>query len=124
ERLHAPIAVVRGELPGQLGVEREAPARQRAERRAIAPVEREESPGLARRGAGDTRALDNSDGDVAPGEEVGDRGADDAGAADDDVTGRCHDGYATQAIRAHGPRSRRRVTCTRSPPVAGPRGVA
>ena len=85
EGVHAAVAVVGADLARQLGVEREARAGQRAQRRAVAPVEREEAAGLAGRGARHARALDHGDGDAAAGQEVGHRGAHDAGAADDDV---------------------------------------
>ena len=90
EGVHATVAVVGPELRGQLGVEREARPRQRAERRAVAPVQRQESSGLARRGAGHARALHHGDRDAAAGQEVRHRGAHDARSADDDVTGRSH----------------------------------
>src|SRR2546425_13311966 len=47
EGIQAPVAVVGSELLRQLRVEREARAGQRAERRAVTPVEREKSAGLA-----------------------------------------------------------------------------
>ena len=85
EGIHAAVPVVDLELLGQLGVEREARARQGAERRAVTPVEGQESAGLARRRAGHPRTLHHGHGDAAAGEEISHRSAHDAGAADDDV---------------------------------------
>jgi hypothetical protein len=88
EGVHAAVAVVAAELARQLRVEREARAGEGAQRRAVAPVEREEAAGLARGRARYARALDESDGDAPEGEEVGHGGADHAGAADDHVSRR------------------------------------
>ena len=89
-------------------MEREARAGEPLDRRVVAPVEREEAAGLAGRRAGDPGALDHGDPDAAAGQEVGDRGAHDAGAADDDVSGRGHGRLAGQGstIPGHGPRRR------------------
>src|SRR5438093_8360301 len=78
---HPPRAA--GSRAGSNGVEREALPRQGAERRAIAPVESQESAGLARRRAGHARALDHRHANAAAGQAVGYRGAHDAGTADD-----------------------------------------
>ena len=90
EGVHATVAVVDLKLAGQLSVEREARAGEGTERRAVAPVERQEPAGLARRGAGHARALDHGHGDAAPREEVRDRGAHHAGATDDDTARNGH----------------------------------
>src|SRR5262249_50228628 len=87
ERVDPTVPVVSSELTGKLGVELKAAARERSERRVVAPVEREEPSGLAGRGTRDARPLHERDGDPAACEEVCDRGADDAGAADDHVPG-------------------------------------
>jgi hypothetical protein len=84
----AAIAVVGAEIAGEVGVQREARARQRAQRRAVAPVQGQEAAGLAGRGARHPRALHHGDGHPALGEEIGDRGAHDAGAAHHDMPGR------------------------------------
>jgi hypothetical protein len=63
-------------------VQREAAARQRLERRAVAPVERQKAAGLAGCRAGDRSALDHHNIDAAARQEIGDRRADDAAATD------------------------------------------
>src|SRR6516162_11738861 len=96
ERVHAPIAVVGPNFRGELCVEPEAGPSEGPEGRAVAPVERQESARLARGGAGHARALDHGDGHTASSQEIRDRRADDAGAADDDVPRRRHWAYATR----------------------------
>ena len=68
-------------------MQREAAPRQRVERTAGAPVEREETAGLARRCGGDFGALNDGHGDTAAAEEISGAGADHATAADHDVHG-------------------------------------
>ena len=85
EGVHAAIAVVGPELVGQLGVQREAGASQRAELRAVAPVEGEEPTGLARCGARHAASLDHGDDHAATSQEVRDGGAHDPGATHHDV---------------------------------------
>ncbi len=82
ERLHPPIAPVGEAHRRQLGMQREAAAGQRTQRRAVAPVERQEAAGLARGGAGDAAALDHHHLGTAAGQEPGDAGADHPAAAD------------------------------------------
>jgi hypothetical protein len=89
-RVHPTVAVVIRDLTRELGVQREARPGERAQGRVVAPVESDESAGLARGCAGYPGAFDHGDRDAAPGQEVGDRGADHAGAADDDVARRSH----------------------------------
>ena len=98
EGIHAPVSVVGTELAGEVGMEREARARQRTERRTVAPVQGEEAARLARGGAGHPRALDHGDRHAALGQEIGDRGAHDAGAADHDMAGRCHPPMLPQRV--------------------------
>ena len=94
--VHAAVPVVGAELLRERGVEREAQARQRADRRAVAPVEGQEAAGLARRRARHAGTLHHRDRHAAARKVVGDRGAHDAGAADDDVTRRSHGWSAGQ----------------------------
>ena len=75
------IAPVAPDLLGEPGMQREAAAGQRAERRAVAPVERQKAARLARRRACDRDALDDGRMNPAAAQEIGDRGADHAAAA-------------------------------------------
>src|SRR6185295_978691 len=110
ERVHPPVAVVRAERLGQLGVKREARAGQRPQRRIVAPVERQEAAGLAGGSAGHGGALEYGDADAAPGQEVRDAGADDTGAADDHVPGWAHVSHRTQSVTLPGTRRTGRLT--------------
>ena len=83
-----PIAPRIVEFVGEFGVKIEAPPRQSIERAAAAPVERQEAARLAGGRAGDCVTLDHDRLRAAPAEEVGDRDADRAAAADDDAFGR------------------------------------
>ena len=74
-----PRAAERG---GEVGMQGEAAPGQRRQRRAIAPVQRQEAAGLARGGAGDAGPLDDHGLHLPPAQEVGGTGADHAAAAD------------------------------------------
>ncbi len=87
EGRHLPVAVIDVDATRELGVHRVARARQRPERRAIAPVEGEKSARFSRGGAGDLAALDNRRGDATQRQMVSDGCTDDTGAADDDAGG-------------------------------------
>ena len=78
------------ERGGKLGMQREAAPRQSVERRAGAPVERQEAARFAGRRARDLVALDDDRLRTAPAREIGDRGADRAAAADHDAPARTH----------------------------------
>ena len=85
KRVEAAEAPVDAALLGEFGMQREAASRERLQRRAVAPVEREEAAGLSRRGVGEAGALDDGRRDAATRKEKRNRGADDAAAADDDM---------------------------------------
>ena len=82
ERVEPAVPPLVVDALGKLRVEREAAARQRLDRRAVAPVEREEAARLAGGRIGDAGALDHRALDAALAEEVGDRRADHAATAD------------------------------------------
>jgi len=82
---HAAIAPVATELIVQAGMQREAAPSQCFERPAVAPVERKKPAGLARRAAGQPGALDDDHLGAQTTQEVGDRRADHAAAADQDA---------------------------------------
>src|SRR5262245_46245860 len=104
ERVHPAIAVVDAELSRQPRMQRERRAGQRTERRAVAPVERDEAAGLPGGRARDACALDDRHTDAAQREEVRDGGADDAGAANGHVA-RCAHRYLLALIRMSSDRS-------------------
>jgi hypothetical protein len=79
---HAPIAPITPDLVCEAPMQGEAAPSQRLERRAIAPVERQESARLAGGRASERSAFDDRCLDIAATEEIGDRGANDAAATD------------------------------------------
>ena len=81
----AAIAPIARNFVGQRGVKCETSPRQRIERGAGAPVQRQETAGLARGRSGDLSPFHDNDLDPAATEEVGGAGADHAGAADHDA---------------------------------------
>jgi len=103
EGLDPAIAPVAAEAPGQFGMQIEAPARQGRERRAVAPVARQEPARLAGSGVGDARALHDEGLDAAKTQEIGKRRPDDAAAADQDL----HAAYRSRLAESLGPRRRR-----------------
>jgi hypothetical protein len=76
------IAPLARELGGEHRMQLEASPRERRERRAVAPVERQKAAGLARRGAGDAGALDDGGLDTPLAQEIRDRGANHAATTD------------------------------------------
>ena len=76
----AAIAPVAADFLGEAGVQRKTAPRERLERRAVAPVERQKAAGFAGGGTGEPGALDDGRLDPAAAQEIGDRGADDAAA--------------------------------------------
>src|SRR5262249_40627824 len=79
EAAKTPVAA---DLFGEAGMQREAPAGQRFERRPVAPIDCQKSSGLAARRARQSGPLDHDRLHAAAAEEIGDRSADHAAAAD------------------------------------------
>jgi hypothetical protein len=75
------IAQIIGPLARDLGMQREAAARESIERTADAPIEREKPTRFAGRSASDVGSFDDSDIDAAPSQEIGGASADHAAAA-------------------------------------------
>jgi len=82
---HAAIAPIARNFVGQRGVQRKTPPRQRIERAAGAPVERQEAAGLAGCRSGDLGPFDDDDVDAPATEEVGGTRADHTGTTDHDA---------------------------------------
>ncbi len=79
---HRPVPPIALERARELGMQVKAAARQRVQRRAFAPVAREEAAGLAGGCIRHLGAFDDDDLDAAAGEKIGGAGADHAAAAD------------------------------------------
>jgi uncharacterized protein YjbI with pentapeptide repeats len=75
------ISPILGGALRQLSMEYKAAARQWCERRAVAPVARQEPARFPRRGAGKAGTFDHRGLHAAAGKEIGERGADNAAAA-------------------------------------------
>src|SRR5262249_24122920 len=81
-RGHAPVTPIAADLLGELRMKREAAPRQLIKGAPVAPVEREEAARLARCRARDPHAFDHGSANAAAAQEISDRRADDAAAAD------------------------------------------
>ena len=90
EGVEPAVPVVGTQLARELGVQREGGARQRAKRRAVAPVERQKSARLARRRARDPRPLDHRDPNATERQKIRDRRPHDASPADHNMPRRRH----------------------------------
>jgi hypothetical protein len=84
---HAAVAPIACDLASQTSVKRKTAPRQRIERGAGAPVERQEAAGLAGCGSGHLGPFHHRHVDPAAAEEIGGAGADHAAAADHDAHG-------------------------------------
>ena len=84
---HAAVAPIARDLACQCGVKRKTSPRQRVERGAGAPVERQEATGLAGCRRGHLGPFHDCHVDAAAREEIGGAGADHAAAADHDAHG-------------------------------------